>query len=302
MINNNYKVAVSTSMPHTALLYSAGQLAVETLNRLADGKLGTVIQTFRNTIYVRTIDDTLVCITSHDIRGPFNLNIDDKVEFDMLGIDEPVYKLNNILKIGDLEFPLENIPIPEENEHCLISGGLEKRVSQAAGLLGIFGVEGTLLDSNSPFFRAASNGIKKITQAAKRDNFAELQNSIGGIVGLGNGSTPSGDDFLAGFLYCLRQLRDSSSSDCLKIRIEGKTSWHSRKFVEYAQRGFVIEQLEIFVNSVLSGTEEMIIDSTVNLIRIGHSSGIDSAFGVLVAASTSLDDAGCQAILKKLGL
>lgn len=261
-----------------------------------------IVQTFKKTIYVRTVDNELICITSHNILGPFNVNVENNFEFGMIGMHEPVYKLNNILKIHELVFPLRNVSIYEKGKHSSISEGLEKRVVRSAILLDILAVEGSLLDSSSPFFEASSKSIKKIMRAAKKRNSIDLGGTVRGLVGLGIGSTPSGDDFLAGFFYCLRQVVGTRKLSLMPVKIGSKTSWHSGKFIEYAQEGFVIEPLETFVKALLSGTEEATTDAIVDLSRIGHSSGLDAALGALIAGSIMMDDPYCDSILKKLGL
>lgn len=282
--------------------YCIGRLALGVIDRLADGQVGTIVQNFKNTIYVRTIDDELICITSYGIKGPVNMNVENNVELGMIGIHEPVYKLNKMLKICDLVLPLRSVSIHEKRRQSTISEGLEKRIFGAADLLSILAVEGCLVDSSSPFLERASKQIRNIMRTAKTGNFIDLQDAITGIVGLGSGSTPSGDDFLAGFLYCLRQVDGTRNCRVMTITIGSKTSWHSRKFIEYAQEGFVIEPLEAFVNVLLSGTEETITESILDLSKIGHSSGLDAAIGVVIAASVMLDDPCCDSVLKKLGL
>ena len=282
--------------------YCVGSLALKILDKLDDGQIGTIIQTFRNTVYVRSIDDHLICITSHDVKGLVNMNVDSNVEFGTVSMHQLVYKSNNTLRIGDLILPFRNISNYERERQSNISEGVEKRVFEAANLLRILVVEGSLLDSNSPFFQASAGRIKKILWMAKKGDFIGLQNSIVGLVGLGAGFTPSGDDFVAGFLYSLSRMGMMQSISGITNLISHRTSWHSRKFIEYAQEGFVIQQLEDFVDTLLYGTGEMITDSFLELIRIGHSSGIDSALGVLIATSIKMNDAYCYSVLEKLGL
>ena len=282
--------------------YCVGSLALKILDKLDDGQIGTIIQTFRNTVYVRSIDDHLICITSRDVKGPVNMNVDSNVEFGTVSMHQLVYKSNNTLRIGDLILPFRNISNYERERQSNISEGVEKRVFEAANLLRILVVEGSLLDSNSPFFQASAGRIKKILWMAKKGDFIGLQNSIVGLVGLGAGFTPSGDDFVAGFLYSLSRMGMMQSISGITNLISHRTSWHSRKFIEYAQEGFVIQQLEDFVDTLLYGTGEMITDSFLELIRIGHSSGIDSALGALIATSIKMNDAYCYSVLEKLGL
>lgn len=289
-------------MPSVASPHCAGRLAMEIFDRLADGQIGTIVGTFRNTIYVRTIDDELVCITSHDVKGPVNVNIENNINFSVIRVREPVFKVNKILKVDDIQMSLRNVPIYESSKQMSIAKGLEKRVVGAINLLAILAIEGSILDSKSPFFERLSEAIRGLVSVGKQGSSIDLQSPISKIIGLGIGSTPSGDDLLAGFLYCLRQISVTTSFDLTRIKIESKTGWHSAKFIEYAHAGFVIQPLEKFVNALLSGSEETTNDSLLDLSRIGYSSGLDAALGVAIAASIKTDDDCRNLILKKLGL
>jgi hypothetical protein len=213
----------------------------------------------------------------------------------------PVHKIGNILKIGILELPLSIPSIHEVKEQCVSPAALTKNIVGAANLLRIFSIEESLLDPTSPFFIPSSQTIRNIAEAAGRHVPEEIADHLDDMIGLGVGSTPSGDDFSAGFLYCLRQLGHANLVDRIKLVVEGKTTWYSGKFVEYAQAGLVIRELEMFVNSLLCGTEETICDSLVDLLKIGHSSGTDSALGAIIATCSSLDEPDRQIILKILG-
>ena len=291
-----------TSLAQFATPNCAGRFALEVLDNLTDGQVGIVIQIFRNTIYVRTTDEELICITSHYVKGPVNLNVETNIEFSTIAISDAVYKVDKMLHVRDLLFPLGKASVHEKAQQSSVSEGLDRRVLEAANLLAILAVEGSLLDSGSPFFKDAAKSIRKMMLAAKKGDFIALQSAISGIVGLGSGSTPSGDDFLAGFLYWRHQIDQTVDYDIMTVKIENKTSWHSRKFIEYAQEGLVIEPLETFVNALLSGSEEMITDAILSLSKIGQSSGLDAGLGVIIAASARMDDSVCGNVLKKFGL
>jgi hypothetical protein len=86
------------------------------------------------------------------------------------------------------------------------------------------------------------------------------------------------------------------------FKIDYNTSWYSGKFIEYAREGFVIEPLENFATAILSGSTQTITGSILNLAKLGHSSGMDSAVGVVIATAFGKDDRYCKALLKKFNL
>jgi len=300
-MHNNHHFHL-TLLGHLASPNCAGRFAMQVLDNLNDGQVGNVIQTFRNTIYVRTTDEELICITSHDVKGPVNVNVETSIEFSAIAISDAVYKVDKMLHVRDLLFPLGNASVHEKAQQSNVSEGLDERVLEAANLLAILAVDGGLLDSGSPFFRDAAKSIRKIMWATKKGDFMALQSAVSGIVGLGNGSTPSGDDFLAGFLYWRHQIEKTVDHDIMNLKIENKTSWQSRKFIEYAQEGLVIEPLETFVNALFSGNEELITDAILDLSKIGHSSGLDAGLGVIIATAARMDDSVSGNVLKNFGL
>jgi predicted PP-loop superfamily ATPase len=116
---------------------------------------------------------------------------------------------------------------------------------------------------------------------------------------LGNGFTPSGDDFIVGFLFCLNRILSSSNHKHGKFVIMGNTNWASKKFIDYSQNGIVIEPLEVFVNFLLSGENE-IKSSLMDLIQVGKSSGIDASIGAIIATVFVFDNDFRNLILTKL--
>lgn len=270
--------------------------------RLPDGPIGKIIQTFKNTVYVRTDDDNLICITTYDVKGPVNINLLNDTDLTTIQPGDLVYKAKGSLKVRGWVLPISTRCVYCSKRELGPVGDFRERSLSAASFLLIMAPEGSILDHNSPFFTTFSENIRQIVTYSRRADRMGLQNVISKLVGLGGGSTPSGDDFLAGFLFCLRQLASPKGNMSTTFDINNKTSWYSRKFIEYAQQGFVIQPLEDYTSAVLSGTEEIVTTSMLDLAEVGHSSGIDSAVGVLIATTFGKDDRYCNSLLKKLSL
>jgi hypothetical protein len=116
---------------------------------------------------------------------------------------------------------------------------------------------------------------------------------------LGNGFTPSGDDFIVGFLFCLNRILSCINHKDTKFVIMGNTNWASKKFIGYSQNGIVIEPLELFVNFLLSG-ENKTKFPLMDLIQVGKSSGIDASIGAIIATVFVFDTDFRNLILRKL--
>jgi len=103
-----------------------------------------------------------------------------------------------------------------------------------------------------------------------------------GLIGLGPGLTPSGDDFLVGALALLDAIRERDAYTALTQAISdpllGLTSPLSAAFLRAAAAGHVSEALHRAVSSVITGDAE---SAVVAAAKIGHSSGWDMMVGVV---------------------
>jgi len=276
-----------------------GELATKVMG-YEEGKVGEIIQIFKNTAYVRTLYDDLVCITSNKIRGPMNMNVED-IEFSGINLHDPVYKEGDVLRIHNSILSAKNALVYRARRQFIASEGLQERVISAADAVATLGIKGSILDSESYFFNTFSQSIGRIARSSAKEDSFELQKGMRSLIGLGNGATPSGDDFLAGFLFCLRTIAGEKSIRDLTFKINNETSWYSRKFIEYAQDGFVIEPVENFASILFSASKEGMSESIHNLLTIGHSSGIDAALGVMFATTFGKESEYCEVLLEKFG-
>jgi Protein of unknown function (DUF2877) len=105
---------------------------------------------------------------------------------------------------------------------------------------------------------------------------------IAGLIGLGPGLTPSGDDFLSGALALLDALAERQRHAALAAAIEqaprDATSPLSLCLLNAAAAGHIGEHLGGAVSSVISGH----VDAAISTVRaIGHSSGWDMLAGIV---------------------
>jgi hypothetical protein len=105
--------------------------------------------------------------------------------------------------------------------------------------------------------------------------------AIGGLLGLGPGLTPSGDDFLVGALVLLDCVGERVAHAALARAIinvlPGSTSPLSACFLRAAAAAHVGEKLHRAVSSVIAGDVDAAIEAIEN---IGHSSGWDMMAGI----------------------
>lgn len=127
-----------------------------------------------------------------------------------------------------------------------------------------------------------------VESTLKGDISSAVANGID-LIGIGPGLTPSGDDFLIGFISVLftiepnrniiRSLREeflakiSNSVD--------KTTFLSKEFLLHSIKGEFCEVFHNIYISLKNNNKDEIINSTVNLLRLGHTSGIDTLSGII---------------------
>ena len=280
---------------------TAGKSALNFIESYSEGEtIGETVKVFENTVYLKTGHDDLICLTSKDVKAPMNLNLNTPVDFLRLDcVSKKVIRTPTGLKLETIVFDTKNSKIYPITKNHEIKDGLRNRILFSIDEINLFDTSGSILDKHSPFFNELSYSIMSISESTQKHDLIKLSNLLSGIVGLGNGFTPSGDDFIVGFLFCLNRILLCSNHDNVKFVIMGNTNWASKKFIDYSQNGIVIEPLEVFVNFLLSGENEKKIP-LMDLLQIGKSSGIDASIGAIIATVFVFDNNYRNLILTKL--
>ena len=132
----------------------------------------------------------------------------------------------------------------------------------------------------------------------KHAQVTESRDAVQGLIGLGPGLTPSGDDFLVGALALLDCVGERDAHAALARAIiaalPGSTSPLSACFLRAAAAAHVGETLHRAVSSVIAGD----VDAAIAAVEtIGHSSGWDMMAGITatlrVAAAARADAFVC---------
>jgi len=146
------------------------------------------------------------------------------------------------------------------------------------------------LPSDSLIGRAV-DPILDIARACLHQEITQAMQRGRELIGLGPGLTPSGDDFLGGFLFAVRSLKLAYPSDFFweEQVITELIEWarprtHSIGYAIFRDLalGHGPEQLHNLIGSLLNGAAlDQVLADTTRLLRIGHSSGWDMLAGVL---------------------
>jgi len=61
---------------------TAGKSALNFIESYSEGEtIGETVKVFENTVYLKTRNDDLICLTSKDVKAPMNLNLNTPVDF-----------------------------------------------------------------------------------------------------------------------------------------------------------------------------------------------------------------------------
>jgi len=134
--------------------------------------------------------------------------------------------------------------------------------------------------------------IRNISKACLAHNFPKIMEEFRDLIGLGEGLTPSGDDFIGGLLFCRKILRDSYP-DILNLEfpslpdfiesIRPFTNKISFAFLKDHAEGHGFEPIHLFANAFLTGQpDDLLHQILMDLTHIGHSTGWDLLTGFLV--------------------
>ena len=281
----------------------------------------TVHSSYRGAINVQT-GQGLVCFVPIEAgRGPLNINIDSKALSDV-GYPKPGTRLvfddgtitfedGQRVSLADSEVwePTGLFRRPVFNEKLV--GRNISCAREVAMLLGQMAGVGELMDVRygaptanlNAFSRAALPNVVSLFQAVRSGDFVGAEKATGGLVGLGPGLTPSADDMLSGIMVSLvlgsrngvgfEGISEFTSRIAAVSR--SRTSTLSREFLVQAAAGRANERLLRLVEAVYTGTTSEVRDATIDVIRIGHTSGTDMTAGVILGAGTAVTLGGWAA-------
>ncbi len=139
--------------------------------------------------------------------------------------------------------------------------------------------------------------IKEIVQACLVHDSSLVEKHAAGLVGLGAGLTPSGDDFLGGLFFSLSVLRSAFSAigylqswnhlDFIR-RSQSQTHVISYTLLEDHAEGHALEPLHRLAHALLTGQPvDRCLPFAKQLAGVGHSTGWDLLTGFLAGMSVT---------------
>ena len=144
------------------------------------------------------------------------------------------------------------------------------------------------------FAARLSHTLPMLARATERRDVSAIAGVAARLVGLGPGLTPSGDDFIAGFLAALwsRAGFENGIDAMLQPLADAlaplflRTNSISRQMLSDAAQGRFAERL-IDVTGAIAGAGD-VVDATAQALASGHSSGADTLCGLLFGYAPDL--------------
>jgi hypothetical protein len=136
--------------------------------------------------------------------------------------------------------------------------------------------------------------IPNLITATRRYDDLAAADSVKGLVGLGPGLTPAGDDFLVGYLAGL-WCAAGEKTDCLRflshlrkmvIVLSERTNDISRTYLHHAAHGQVSSRLADLADAICRGAnaDQLLVAAEASM-RVGHLSGLEATTGLLMGLS-----------------
>lgn len=298
---------------------------------LDGGGSGRVVATFETTFYL-SFNGQLVCFGGSNLMsGPLNVIVDASTHFKqiMLHIRHgmPVGLSGSVLQIGpwiSADLAAARIWAPAHRSRPPAPTAIRRQLTRLRWMVGgrddipAFGqfIDRSVIVSDPHCIAGAASASMIACRCWLQSNLHRLSaesrdkpihmkvndrqaagRMIGlvGLVGLGAGLTPSGDDCLGGMMIALHAVSGSALARDLWARIEPvattDTSPISMAHLAAAAEGLGCAAVHDLVDALLAGDNRQLQYAFEHLLTVGHSSGWDTLAGIVMVL-----DVVCQSV------
>lgn len=277
---------------------------------LESGGPGLVIAVFARSFYL-DFGGGLLCVGPTDFGpGPMHLLVDVESPGDVtegIAIDDGAIACDHLLRVAGTAFDVSRLtpwraPRPEPLSTRALARGLdrlaeavERRTPVGLGVLvaGLCRGDTPSAARLDPFLAPAAAPIAAFAAWARAGGSEPVPDATR-LVGLGPGLTPSGDDFLAGFLTALRRLgrgdlADAAARVVVPLAATATNSIAAAHLLHAAEGEMAARLIEVLDRIAAGGDTEELLD---RVETIGHTSGWDGLAGMVAAAGAVLDRGG----------
>ncbi len=282
---------------------------------LRDGAAGRTVAVFNSSFYIEAAGE-IACIGTADLGlSPLNLVTAAPKDMDWpasgVRVDTPwKVSVDTVYVGGRFAFPAATAvvwtppEIPEGWRVADLRRGLQAVRDRATGRIPEDGLGYLISGGNDT---QPGQPIRKIAEApvsrSRRWLVADMRNPlipnaedlrwVSGLIGLGPGLTPSGDDFLGGMMIALHCLGHERSLHRLWTAIRGTAvragNPISLAHLSAASEGVGNSAVHAIQTAVLTG-EAMAVGERLDAVdRIGHTSGWDALAGIVATLEAWLE-------------
>jgi hypothetical protein len=269
---------------------------------LKAGAVGKITATFERSCYLETGGDWICLAASGTGRGPITLTCQQfgndwpsgqLREGLLVRVDRDGLRLGANIHVATADAVTWRPPPPPDWTVASLIEGLGLLREHASEMLPREGLAAFLLDDapdlvGAPTPRealAATPSIALLRGWLVQGSGLPDQR-VTGLVGLGPGLTPSGDDLLGGAMISLHLLgrpeRAAALYRTVRPALADGTNAVSRALLAAAADGMGGESLHAALNAVLSADRSIMTDNLQAIDRIGHSSGWDALTGAIM--------------------
>ncbi len=287
-------------MPTALQAISIGSRAAQELSSQKHRVVGEITNTFPNSFYLKTVNNTLLLVTNRHVRSPITVNLDSTTHLDRLinPHDQLYVHGQEIRTTRGVTINLQEATVYESpsmfvgdvNSHFV---EISESLRLAAFVLGIIDTSRSVLDpkgfGHEDVMTFVHDGILSLRSDGSDDSF---QHAAMKIVGLGYGFTPSGDDLLGGYLAAYNSFTGSIKRKSIILdftELLERTSWISATLLDNMQRLVLDEQLREIFDCAVRGCVDVFVEAIEALLARGHTSGIDLSTGIILALSLIRD-------------
>ena len=312
----------SRAQLHAINTVTIGTLAAQFLTR--DGVIGKIDGVFDRTANILTPDNELLTLARIDVsNSPVTIILNLPIDVDITSLDirneAEVFKSGSSVYVRGsgviinlkgttlwrTERPIKTkLTVKEIFSNLSVAKSVGVTFGEYGGIADILAHYDELVKDGAvdgqelnPFSRYALPRIGALMKAVPDRNIGALTVAVKGLIGLGHGLTPSGDDVLAGFMNSILQVAEAFGGDiayaweinqAIVSMVDGQTTFLSAKSLEYAARGESPELVYNLIAAIVAGTEEQVESAALALLEVGHFSGTDMLLGILLGIHVAL--------------
>ncbi|MGK0552417.1 DUF2877 domain-containing protein [Enterococcus faecalis] len=130
--------------------------------------------------------------------------------------------------------------------------------------------------------------FEQLQQASAAWTQSQWQEIVNYLIGRGQGLTPSGDDILVAYQTILSAVGDERGAalNAALATAKWSTTDISRAYIESSAQGYGNSLIYQLLADLAADKKTTLDKNVENILKIGHSSGVDLSFGMLLALQT----------------